>query len=118
MDFLTRALGLSRNISARLKGYPTRKVLVLEGGGMRGVFLTGVLQAFKDRGYFPFEQIIGSSAGALTGDHRLLGRRPDRHGICGRPDMAGKGCVFYRTFDFPVYLHAQYSPAGEAYPQS
>jgi predicted patatin/cPLA2 family phospholipase len=34
---------------------------------MRGIFPTGVLQAFTDRKYFPFELIIGSSAGALTG---------------------------------------------------
>ena len=34
---------------------------------MRGVFLTGVLQAFADRNYFPWEVIIGSSAGALNG---------------------------------------------------
>lgn len=44
-----------------------RKVLVLEGGGMRGIFTTGVLQAFSDRGYFPWELIIGTSAGAITG---------------------------------------------------
>lgn len=44
-----------------------KKVLVIEGGGMRGVFLTGVLQAFADHRYFPFELIIGTSAGALTG---------------------------------------------------
>ncbi len=48
-------------------GYPKKKVLVLEGGGMRGIFLTGVLQSFTDRGYFPFTHITGSSAGALTG---------------------------------------------------
>ena len=34
---------------------------------MRGVFLTGVLQAFTDHAYFPFDLIIGTSAGALTG---------------------------------------------------
>ncbi len=44
-----------------------KKVLVLEGGGMRGIFSTGVLQAFTDKKYFPWELIIGSSAGALTG---------------------------------------------------
>ena len=67
MNFRDHVLGLSRNVSARLKGYPPKKVLVLEGGGMRGIFLTGLLQAFSDRGYAPFELIIGSSAGALTG---------------------------------------------------
>jgi predicted patatin/cPLA2 family phospholipase len=44
-----------------------KKVLILEGGGMRGIFLTGVLQAFTDQKYFPWKLIIGSSAGALTG---------------------------------------------------
>jgi predicted patatin/cPLA2 family phospholipase len=43
------------------------KVLILEGGGMRGVFLTGVLQAFTDHSFFPFDLVAGSSAGALTG---------------------------------------------------
>lgn len=47
--------------------YPRKRVLVLEGGGMRGVFLAGVLQGFTDRGYFPWKVIVGSSAGALTG---------------------------------------------------
>lgn len=74
MDFVARALGLSRNVTNRLKGYPSKKVLVLEGGGMRGVFLTGVLQGFTDRGYSPFELIIGSSAGALTGTAYAAGQ--------------------------------------------
>ena len=47
--------------------YPDKKALIIEGGGMRGVFLAGVLQAFHDRGYFPWKMISGSSAGALTG---------------------------------------------------
>ena len=64
---MSRSLSLGRYVANRFKGYPSKKVLVLEGGGMRGIFLTGVLQAFKDRNYFPFEMIIGSSAGALTG---------------------------------------------------
>ncbi|HDP81363.1 MAG TPA: patatin family protein [Spirochaetes bacterium] len=59
-----------RYLLNRLRGLPwykKKKVLVLEGGGMRGIFLTGVLQAFTDRGFFPWKLIIGSSAGALTG---------------------------------------------------
>jgi predicted patatin/cPLA2 family phospholipase len=47
--------------------YPKKKVLVLEGGGMRGIFLTGVLQAFTDKRYNPFKLIIGSSAGSING---------------------------------------------------
>lgn len=39
--------------------------LVLEGGGLRGVFTCGVLDFFMDRGItFPF--IVGVSAGACN----------------------------------------------------
>ncbi len=48
-------------------GFPQKKALIIEGGGMRGVFLAGVLQGFHDRKYFPWKMISGSSAGALTG---------------------------------------------------
>ena len=58
----------------RVSPYPKKKVLVLEGGGMRGIFLTGVMQAFTDRSYFPWELIIGSSAGALTGTAYAAGQ--------------------------------------------
>jgi predicted patatin/cPLA2 family phospholipase len=44
-----------------------KKALVIEGGGMRGIFAIGVLQAFADRKFFPWKVILGSSAGALSG---------------------------------------------------
>ncbi len=53
---------------------PKKKILVLEGGGMRGIFLTGVLQAFTDVDYFPWKLVIGSSAGALTGTAYAAGQ--------------------------------------------
>ncbi len=63
-------MGLGR-FYRHLTGQPhykkAKKVLILEGGGMRGIFLIGVLQAFSDRGYFPWKLIIGSSAGAICG---------------------------------------------------
>lgn len=43
-----------------------KTALVLEGGGLRGVFTYGVLDCFMDRGIrFPFT--IGVSAGACNG---------------------------------------------------
>ncbi len=57
----------NRLLNKTQESFPKKKILVLEGGGMRGIFLTGVLQAFTDRNYFPWKLIIGSSAGALTG---------------------------------------------------
>jgi predicted patatin/cPLA2 family phospholipase len=54
--------------------FPPKKVLVLEGGGMRGIFLVGILQAFSERGYFPWKLVVGSSAGALTGAAYIAGQ--------------------------------------------
>ena len=48
--------------------------LVLEGGGMRGVFTSGVLDNFMDRGIrFPY--VIGVSAGACNGLSYMSGQR-------------------------------------------
>lgn len=48
--------------------------LVLEGGGMRGVFTCGVLDSFMDRGIrFPYA--IGVSAGACNGLSYMSGQR-------------------------------------------
>ncbi len=67
MQSISGLIAPYRTIRTRLQGFPEKKVLVLEGGGMRGIFLVGVLQAFMDRKYFPWRGIIGTSAGALVG---------------------------------------------------
>ncbi len=52
-----------------------RSGLVLEGGGMRGVFTCGVLDSFMDSGIrFPYT--IGVSAGACNGTYLYV--RPAR----------------------------------------
>ncbi|MEI3340307.1 MAG: patatin-like phospholipase family protein [Eubacterium sp.] len=40
--------------------------LVLEGGGMRGIYTAGVLDVFMDHGIV-FDGVIGVSAGAIHG---------------------------------------------------
>ena len=53
-------------MSAKRVNIDSRSGLVLEGGGMRGVFTCGVLDNFMDRGIrFPYT--IGVSAGACNG---------------------------------------------------
>jgi len=69
-DVNKKVLGIFK----RRPSFPRKKILVLEGGGMRGIFLVGVLQAFAERGYFPWKLVIGSSAGALTGAAYLAGQ--------------------------------------------
>lgn len=52
----------------------SRSGLVLEGGGMRGIFTCGVLDNFMDRGIrFPYT--IGVSAGACNGLSYMSGQR-------------------------------------------
>lgn len=67
MNFIEGISYISRSVRTRLRGFPNKKVLVLEGGGMRGIFTVGVLQAFTEQGFNPWKLIIGASAGALNG---------------------------------------------------
>ncbi len=54
---------------------PTQTSLVVEGGAMRGIFAAGVLDAFLEQHFKPFQFAIGVSAGStnligyLAGDH-------------------------------------------------
>jgi predicted patatin/cPLA2 family phospholipase len=41
-----------------------KSALVVEGGGMRGIFAAGVLDSFMDYDFRPFDFVIGVSAGA------------------------------------------------------
>lgn len=53
-----------------------KTALVLEGGGMRGIFSAGILDVFMEHSFDPFDMYIGVSAGAcnlashLAGQHR------------------------------------------------
>lgn len=51
-----------------------KRGLVLEGGGMRGVFTSGVLDYFLDNN-IKFDYVIGVSAGALNAT-RFLSNQP------------------------------------------
>ena len=87
--------------------------LVLEGGGLRGVFTCGVLDCFMDHGIkFPF--IVGVSAGACNGLSYMSGQRGrarisnidlmDKHHYVGLKYLLTQGCImdFKLLFeDFP-----------------
>lgn len=103
--------------------------LVLEGGGMRGVFTSGVLDAFmKHDLYFPYT--VAVSAGACNG-MSYISRQPrrarisnidylDRYEYIGLRHLVTQGCIFDRQllydkfpnqllpFDFDIYFqHAE-----------
>lgn len=43
-----------------------KSALVVEGGAMRGIFASGVLDKFMERDYYPFDFTLGVSAGATN----------------------------------------------------
>ena len=48
--------------------------LVLEGGGMRGIYTAGVLDVFMENG-ITFDGVIGVSAGAIHGCSFVSGQK-------------------------------------------
>ena len=87
--------------------------LILEGGGLRGVFTCGVLDCFMDKGIrFPFT--VGVSAGACNGLSYMSGQRGrakssnidlmDKHHYVGFKYLLTQGCIMdYKLLfeDFP-----------------
>ncbi|MDO6706868.1 patatin family protein [Photobacterium sp. 1_MG-2023] len=56
----------------------SKSALVVEGGAMRGIFATGVLDGFLERDYGPFDFCIGVSAGS-TNLAAWLANQPGRN---------------------------------------
>jgi predicted patatin/cPLA2 family phospholipase len=72
--------------------------VVVEGGGMRGIFSAGVLDAFQARAFNPFDLAIGCSAGACNLSSYLAGQF-DRNRRCyttqmSRPEFISAGRFF------------------------
>lgn len=99
--------------------------LVLEGGGMRGVFTSGVLDAFMKHGVY-FRYVVAVSAGACN-SMSYISRQPRRarlsninfltqYGYIGWRHLLRQGCIFdqellydkfpneYVPFDFDTYF--------------
>lgn len=99
--------------------------LVLEGGGMRGVFTSGVLDAFMKHGVY-FRYVVAVSAGACNG-MSYISRQPRRarlsnidflsqYGYIGWRHLLRQGCIFdqellydkfpneYLPFDFDTFF--------------
>ena len=43
-----------------------KRALVLSGGGTKGIYQAGAIEALKDLGLYDFDMIIGTSVGALN----------------------------------------------------
>ena len=101
--------------------------LVLEGGGMRGVFTAGVLDCFMDENiYFPY--VIGVSAGAsncLSYASRQRGRAhfcnieiQETHPYTGLRFMMTQGCVMDYNYMFGDLPKSVYPYDFNAYASS
>lgn len=67
-----------------------RKALIVEGGGMRGVFAAGVLNAFGSAGFDPFDMYFGVSAGACNLASHLAGQNDRNFDIIERYSIDGR----------------------------
>ncbi len=90
--------------------------LVLEGGGMRGVFTAGVLDAFMKYNFY-FHYVVGVSAGACNG-LSYMSRQPGRarvsnidllakYNYIGLRHLVTQGCIFdpellYKRFPYEI----------------
>ena len=67
-----------------------KSALVVEGGGMRGIFAAGVLHAFGKVGFDPFDLYIGVSAGACHLASHLSGQNNRNFDITLRYSLTSK----------------------------
>ena len=71
----TNSINGTNNIhGADNTGNTVKTGLVLEGGGMRGMYTDGILDVFLDQG-LSFDGVIGVSAGAIHGSSFVSGQR-------------------------------------------
>lgn len=64
-----------------MKAKKRKSALVVEGGGMRSLFAAGVLHAFGEAGFDPFDMYIGVSAGACNLASHLAGQNDRNYEI-------------------------------------
>jgi len=67
-----------------------KSALVVEGGGMRGIFAAGVLNAFGNASFDPFDLYIGVSAGACHLASHLAGQYDRNFDITLRYSMTSR----------------------------
>ncbi len=79
-DDAPMTIGTGRPATPRTRVYDPDCAIVAEGGGQRGIYTAGVLDAFLEAGFDPFGEAYGVSAGAQN----LLAFCLRRHGYARR----------------------------------
>ena len=80
------------------------KALVVEGGAMRGIFATGVLDAFIQANYQPFNQCYGVSAGATNIAAYLCAQYKRNHAVITDYSCRPEFIDFVRFIKVATYL--------------
>ncbi len=103
------------------------KGLVIEGGGMRGIFAAGVLDCFLDAG-IRFDNVIGVSAGACHGCSYVAGQRDralavnldylDRKEYCSLHSLRTTGDLFGAEFIYHTIPEQLYPIDNDAFTAS
>jgi predicted patatin/cPLA2 family phospholipase len=74
-----------------------KKAIVVEGGGMRGIFAAGVLDVFLQSRFNPFDILIGVSSGSVILASYLSGQYRRYYRILTGP-MSGSDFLSFRRF--------------------
>lgn len=83
---------------SHLPVHSQKVALVTEGGGQRGIFTAGVLDAFLEANFCPFSLMIGTSAGSLNLASYLCGQ--SKHAY----DVITKATTTNHFFDLTRFL--------------
>ncbi|MFI3273885.1 patatin family protein [Vibrio sp.] len=96
----------STHISYALHSYDTlahldihidKVALVTEGGGQRGIFTAGVLDAFLEQSFNPFSLMIGTSAGSLNLASYICGQHRHAYRVITEATVSPE---FFDTYKF------------------
>ncbi|PSW21278.1 patatin family protein [Photobacterium sanctipauli] len=77
-------------------GGVSKVALVTEGGGQRGIFTAGVLDAFLEHGFNPFSLLIGTSSGALNLASFICGQHHHAYRVITEATTTAKFFDIYR----------------------
>lgn len=82
----------NRNSNAKHIMMIKKKALVLEGGGIRSAYLSGVLLAFHQKQLTHFDYVLGTSAGACCGANFIAGE-PEKNRLILEDYLTGRRFV-------------------------